>query len=106
LSIHRSPPKRNWSKFEAHGIGTRDNIVDVMACYPHQDTMDVASLEAVVALATSPTITLSPTTDITSSSDFDRDETTTPVVMVFVDVMVCHPHHNRNWIGIGIDRDR
>jgi len=63
-------------------------VVDVMACHPPvSDTMDVSSLEAVVALAISPAITSPPATDTSSSSDCDH--------------MVCHPH--QNWIGIGID---
>jgi len=56
---------------------------------PASDTMDVSSLEAVVASAISPAITSPSATDTSSSSDCDH--------------MVCHPHHNRNWIGIGID---
>mmetsp|Transcript_36454 Transcript_36454/g.41279 ORF Transcript_36454/g.41279 Transcript_36454/m.41279 type:complete len:88 (+) Transcript_36454:68-331(+) len=54
---------------------------------PASDTMDVSSLEAVVALAISPAITSPPATDTSSSSDCDH--------------MVCHPH--QNWIGISID---
>jgi len=52
------------------------------------DTMDVSSLEAVVALAISPFITSPPATDATGRSDCDhrdqgRDETTTPVEILY-----------------------
>jgi len=49
---------------------------------PDQITMDVSSLEAVVASAISPAITSPSATDTSSSIDCDN--------------MVCHPHHNRN----------
>jgi len=84
-------------------------VVDVVDVWNKADTLYVSSLEGVMALAISPTITSPPGTDSSSSSstgsggdcDCDRDQgrdaTTSPVA-----TLRNHPYHNQNWTGIGI----